>query len=245
MDFAQCVHDITMSHGLVISMFLAGLVGGVTHCVGMCSPFVLAQLDNNGIVDKTKIKRLRSSLLLPYHMGRLTTYIIMALLLSSIINLAFIYSDLRALVAAPMLVLAAIIFLVSAFPKLATLFPWAANIKVSFFYKFISNIYYKFNDNNSVVSRYFLGVLLGFIPCGLVVSALLASASAPDILQTGLSMAAFAIGTMPALFIVALGGQTVKNKYPKTMIYISKTAMVLSSLWLFILAGQMINKMVL
>lgn len=235
MFIGQCIHDIAVSHGLVISLFLAGLVGGVTHCAGMCSPFVLAQVGGEKGVQK-----LSSSLLLPYHLGRMTTYVILAILVSSVINLAFVFSGLKALIAVPMLVLAGVIFLVSAFPRLSALFPWISYFQIAVPYKFISRFSSKLMNDPGVVKRYGLGILLGFMPCGLVVSALLASATAPNILQAALAMGAFTVGTMPALILVALGGRVLKQRYPKISVRVRQGAMVISSLWLFALAGQMI-----
>jgi sulfite exporter TauE/SafE len=45
---ADCLHDLTQLGpggvtAMVGALFLAGLAGGVTHCAGMCAPFVLAQ----------------------------------------------------------------------------------------------------------------------------------------------------------------------------------------------------------
>ncbi len=231
----QCAHDIVMSYGLVFSMFLIGLVGGMTHCVGMCSPFVLAQVG-----DGRGLQRLGSTLLLPYHLGRMTTYVVMAVLVNSLINLAFIFSDLKSLVAAPMLVAAGIIFLVSAFPWLSVLFPWAVNIKISVGAELIVSFSRYLMNSSSIFCRYALGVLLGFMPCGLVVSALMASATAPNVLGAGVSMAAFAIGTMPSLILVSLGGRAFKHKYPKYVSIVSRGAMLVSCLWLFILAGAMV-----
>lgn len=232
MIVVQCVHDIAVSHGLFISLFLVGLVGGFTHCAGMCAPFVLAQTGD--------VRKLKGLLLLPYHLGRMTTYVMLAALVSSVINLAFVFSDLKALIAAPMLILAAVIFLVSAFPKLTILFPWAARIQVAAPYRFITGLSSKLVDKPGVLRRYGLGVLLGFIPCGLVVSALLASATAPDVLQSALAMSAFAAGTVPALILVACGGYALKAKYPKASVKVTQGAMVMSSLWLFALAGTMV-----
>lgn len=216
-------------------MFLAGLVGGATHCVGMCSPFVLAQVGS-----EAKLQKLSSFLLLPYHFGRMTTYVILAVLVNSIINLAFIFSDAKMFIAAPMLVFAGILFLVSAFPRLTVLFPWANNIRVSIPYKMMSRISSRLMKNSNAFGRYGLGMLLGFMPCGLVLSALMASATANDVWQAGLAMAAFTVGTMPALVIVALGGHTLKFKYPNAAKRVSQGAMVVSGMWLFALAGTMV-----
>lgn len=235
MTIGQCIHEFSTSYGLPFSLFLAGLMGGFTHCVGMCSPFVMAQTKNH-----VSLGRLRSVLLLPYHMGRMTTYVVMAVLINSLINIAFVFSDMKTLVAVPMLVLAAVIFMVSAFPRLASLFPWAADIKMGVPYRFIAKTSEKLMKAQGIFGRYILGMLLGFMPCGMVVSALLASASAQDALHAGFSMAAFAIGTMPALILVSVGGSTLKHKYPALANRASQGAMVLSSLWLLALAGIMI-----
>ena len=233
MFIGQCIHDIAVSHGLILSLFFAGLVGGFTHCAGMCAPFVLAQTGKN----KPHLTKLSSTLLLPYHFGRMTTYVMLAVLVNSIINLAFVFSDLKTLISIPMLILAGVIFLVSAFPNLTALFPWAANIQISVPYKFITRFSTRFVNNPNIFKRYSLGVLLGFMPCGLVVSALLASATATNTLQAAIAMGSFALGTMPALVAVAFGGQILKQRYPKASTHAMQGAMIISSLWLFALAS--------
>ena len=235
MFIAQCIHDIATSHGLIISLFLAGLVGGFTHCAGMCSPFVLAQMN-----DAPQMKRLSAPLLLPYHLGRMTTYVALAVLVHSIINMAFIFSGTKALIAAPILVLAGVIFLISAFPQLSALFPWAAGIQVAAPYKFVHRFSSDLIRDPGVLKRYGLGVLLGFMPCGLVASALLAAATASSAPQAALMMTAFTFGTMPALILVAFGAQGLKYKYPNFMRRFSQGAMIMSSFWLFALAGSMV-----
>ncbi|MGB0718851.1 MAG: sulfite exporter TauE/SafE family protein [Bdellovibrionales bacterium] len=224
-----------MEYGLPVSLFLAGLVGGATHCSLMCAPFVLAQTKDN--ID---LKRPAPYLLLPYHLGRMTTYVMLAVLVSSVLNLAFIASDLRAMISAPLLVLAGIIFLVSAFPALASLFPWAANIRITAPYALISRYTKKLMHGGGVLKRYLLGILLGFMPCGLVVSALLAAASAPNPAYAAAAMAAFTIGTMPSLLLVAVGGHALQQKYPLAAKHMSRGAMAVSSLWLFFLAGTLV-----
>lgn len=235
MLIGQCIHDITVSYGLVLSLFLAGLVGGVTHCAGMCAPFVLAQTGAGA-----EVRRLRSSLLLPYHLGRMTTYVTLAVLVNTAFNLAFVFSDLKLLVSAPLLVLAGVIFLVTAFPAMAAVFPWAAALQIAAPYKFVSRFSAGLMNNPGVLQRYGLGVLLGFMPCGLVVAALMAAATATGPLQAAGAMAAFTLGTVPALVLVALGGQEIKRRYPQASSRLSQGAMVVSGVWLFALAGMMI-----
>ncbi len=232
--YAQCIGDTTMSYGLGGSLFLAGLVGGFTHCVAMCSPFVLAQSGTG------RGRNFGSCLLLPYHLGRITTYIILAVLVSSIINLVFVFSDLKSFIAAPLLVVAGVIFLSSAFPRLSALFPWASGLRIGAGYGFVFPLIERLAASTSIWKRYMLGMLLGFMPCGLVISALMASAAAPNVMVSAVVMLLFAIGTMPSLVLVALGGQTLKNRYPKYAGFMSRGAMLVSGVWLFVLAGIMV-----
>ncbi len=236
----QCLHDITTSYGLVFSLFLAGLVGGFTHCAGMCGPFVLAQVSP---FDETKgmcVKRLSQAVLLPYHMGRMTTYVALAVSLSSFLNLAFLFLPIKNFIAAPILFLAGVVFLISAFPRLSTVFPWAVNLRVSLPYRWFSQIIQALTQNPGVAKRYFLGMLLGFMPCGLVISALMAATTASTVLYSGVAMAVFALGTLPALILTAIGGHALKTRYPHALKRINQGLMVCSSLWLFALASWML-----
>lgn len=225
-----CFHQITLDYGLPLSLFIAGLVGSVTHCVVMCGPFVISQAG-----EMTKI---RDAALIPYHLGRMTTYIFMAIMTYSIFSIVFVYSDFKSILAAPMLFTAGTIFIVSAFPRLKTLFPWVrfTQLPTSFFQMLSSKI----SQKNNLLNRYALGVLLGFMPCALVVAALVASTTAPTLTMAIISMGAFTIGTIPALLLVAIGGSSLKQKHPKFSLRFSQTAKVISALWLFTLAGTLI-----
>lgn len=235
MFLAQCAHDFTVQYGLAMSLFLAGLVGGFSHCAWMCGPFVIAQIG-----EKQEVSKLRGALLIPYHFGRMTTYVLMGLLLSTVFNIVFVFSDIKTLISVPFLVIAGVVFLVTAFPRLAQVFPWVEKMAIRVPYQWLNRSVSKIMKSQSLWSRYLLGILLGFMPCGLVVSALMASSTAPSVSESAFAMIMFTIGTMPALILVALGGQAFKYKYPKASLYLSRGGMVLSSFWLFMLAGVMV-----
>lgn len=230
-----CVHEIAVSHGLTLSLFTAGLVGGATHCSAMCGPFVLSQLDQK----KPQLEHLSGRLLIPYHMGRITTYAVMAMLLASVLNAAFLFLPVRAFVVAPLLVSAGFVFLLTAFPSAGRYFPWLMNVRMSIPYTWIEGHVRRLSGSDSVLKQYGLGVLLGFLPCGLIVAALMAASSAPSTAQAGLAMAAFGVGTMPALILVALGGRALQARYPRFMQGARRALMVWSSLLLFAMAGLM------
>lgn len=238
MNFAQCIHEFSMQNGLVISLFLGGLAGGFTHCTAMCGPFVLAQTGGNAS-STGKIARLSHAALLPYHLGRMTTYIFMAIIFHSVLNLALLFSDHKAVLTAPILMLAGVLFLVSVFPALNKMFPWVGNIRLGLPFGVIGKFSAAFLYNPGFFKRYGLGLMLGFMPCGLVVAALMAASTAPNTLQAALAMGAFALGTVPALILMALGGRTLQSRFPKAANVIKQGAMACSALWLFVLAGWM------
>src|SRR5512134_3638518 len=82
---AHC-KSIAIDHGpLLLSMFLAGLIGSASHCAPMCGPFVLAQTGESMArlqVGSGELRRLAGAALVPYHTGRAITYILLAVLLS-------------------------------------------------------------------------------------------------------------------------------------------------------------------
>ncbi len=220
---------LNLSHGLAASLFIAGLVSGFTHCMAMCGPFVMSQTG--------KIEKFRDAALLPYHFGRLTTYIFMAVLLYSVLNLVFLFMPIRSYIIAPILLTASLIFLMNAFPQISKYFPWAASFKISLPYRFISGLFGKLSQNPTTIKKYMIGILLGFMPCGMVTSALMASATAPNVMSAAFAMMAFGAGTIPALMITGFAGKALQLKYPKMMPQLTKAMMVWSSAWLIIMAG--------
>ena len=237
MDILNCISGFSTSYGLFLSLFLVGLVGGFTHCAGMCSPFVLAQTASN-----VELKRLSDSLLIPYHLGRMTTYIFLAVIFSTVLNLALLFTGARALVTGPLLLLAGILFLASAFPVIGKVFPWALRLQLLPQVAMFRNLVGRLSADPNGLRRYVLGLLLGFMPCGLVVSAVLAASAAQSPVHSALAMGAFAIGTMPALMIVSFGAKSVLRKYPNISTRVTQGAMIVSSFWLFALAGLVLSE---
>jgi sulfite exporter TauE/SafE len=89
-------------------------------------------------------------------------------------------------------------------------------IKPKFIHRFLQfNLLYTFivkkmgqlfkRKNRAVF--YLIGILNGLLPCGMIYVALTSALATQNILQGGLIMTFFGIGTMPALIMVAIGGQ--------------------------------------
>ena len=73
-----------MDFFLVSSLASLGFFGGFTHCTGMCGPLVISQVSNNlsktSLVNYNFLTRLKNCALIPYHLGRITTYSLIALI---------------------------------------------------------------------------------------------------------------------------------------------------------------------
>lgn len=228
----HCVSGGDYSRGLYIGLFSAGLVGSISHCTAMCGPFVIARSGS--------LKKLNHASNIAYHCGRMTTYVILAALFSSLLNIAYLFLPIRGFIVAPLLATAGFIFLVIAFPSLGRLFPWLAHIRVTPPYRVIKTALDRLSGDAGLFRQYLLGMILGLMPCGLVISALMAATSAPTIYEAGFGMALFALGTIPALLALQYGGTSLQKAFPRTMAVFTQVMLVWSSLWLFTIAGYML-----
>ena len=106
---------------------MAGLVGSATHCVGMCGPFVLAQtvarLEARPASDMREIHRLSGAALVPYHLGRASTYASLGAV-AALVAGGFIEVTGLKWFSAALLVLAALFFLGYAAQRLGVYLPW-------------------------------------------------------------------------------------------------------------------------
>lgn len=233
-------HAAFYQHGeILISLFLAGLLGGVTHCSGMCGPFVISQVkcsDNKN----TFIKKISGKAILPYHFGRMTSYMIMGAIAAAL-NSQIIGTYAQKIISFFFLNIAAFIFLASSLQKSVIIIR-----RDGLVYKIGSaigklSLPLFLNQNN--IKRYILGFLLGFLPCSLVFASIMVVSTTGNVFTAMLAMAIFTIGTFPSLFLVGLGGNAAYRKWPNTMQKITRFVMAINGLVLFILAGNIIIKM--
>lgn len=207
--YAHCAGIVSTQGGLFGGLFLAGIVGSVAHCAGMCGPFVLQQAADRAqsvpAARMSEFTRISGAMLLPYHLGRLTTYAALgagvAALAGSLARLSW-FGWLPPL----LLGLAALLFLAVALERLGNLarlpvpairIPWSG---------WVSRAATPLLRGGGMLRGYLLGLVLGFIPCGLLYGAFAAAAGSADPLAGGMALLAFGLGTMPALIGVALAG---------------------------------------
>ncbi len=173
--------------------FLMGLLGSV-HCVGMCGPLVMAL----PIAQKTAAQKWISLAL--YHLGKMSSYALLGILFGLIGSQFPFYvfqQNLSIVIGVIMLVYVLYVFVLKTKHVL----------RLDFIYKPVINQLGKLFKNKSIFAFLFIGFLNGLLPCGMVYLALTSALATQNVLQGGVFMALFGLGTVPALIMVALGGQ--------------------------------------
>lgn len=232
------------NQALLWTLFSGGLVGSITHCAGMCGPFVLSQtatrLDGMALTQCTEWGRLRGAALIPYHLGRMTSYTFLGVV-AALATVYFRRMPWFHYVAMALLATAALLFLVQAlhFARLALprLLP---NITVP-----VPTIVRVWLRKLFVAPQgwrgYALGIMLGFLPCGLVYAALAAVAARADPVLAVPAMIGFSLGTVPVLILTGIGGQFVAGRWRKIVAYGAPALMLVNSWMLFAMAGDYIK----
>ncbi len=223
-----------------IALLLMGLAGSFTHCVAMCGPFVMAQVSAGLEIASGRgygvLQRLRGAALIPYHLGRMTTYTALGAGSAAMIEFVGNVAGFRAL-AAIMLVLAAVAMIAQAvgrsIPLLDRLFAGQAPM-------FLPRLARGLLERPTGWRGYALGVALGFLPCGLLYAAVTAASGAGSAARGALVMAAFAFGTTPGLLGVGWAGLLFGRRWLRfttkaapVLLLISAT-MLLAMTWRFV-----------
>lgn len=220
--------------GLVGALALVGLIGGALHCTPMCGPFVLAQGAHRGAARNSRLGRIAAAIVLPYHLGRVTTYAALGALSGGAGGALVAFSGFRWLAAALLLV-AASLLIAQAMKSLGAPLPAPPRLAVALnrlaapVTRRIGRANKKFSNAPASLRGYALGVLLGFLPCGLLYGALFAAASSGSLLAGAAIMAAFAAGTAPALGVLAATGHAAARRWPLALQRVSGVALALGA----------------
>ena len=225
------------SAGLPGALFLAGLFGGFSHCAAMCGPFVIAQvaarLDRAaGPVAGGELARLAGGVLVAYHLGRMTTYAGLGAAAGLVAGQVTAVTGFGWLIAL-FLALAALLFLAQG---LALWKPQSAGAGA--FGGMLARLAQPLLRDPRGWRGYALGVALGFLPCGLLYGALAAAAGAGGPARGALAMAAFTLGTAPALIGVGWVGAFFARRFLPALRAIAAPVMVLNAAVLLVLAWR-------
>lgn len=170
----------------LLAMFSLGLLG-VGHCVGMCGPIVVS-LPGGG----------RLSAHIFYHLGRITSYVLIGT------ALAAIGGGLGSIARAQILfsVVAAVFLLIFGFSRLGVIREpaWMQGLSPAKLPGFRTVA--RWQRGGSRLALFPFGLMMGFLPCGLSFAAFSRALAAPGPLAGAALVAAFSLGTLPGLLLV-------------------------------------------
>jgi len=174
-----------------LALFLVGLLGG-THCVGMCGGIVGA-LSMGGPP--------RFSLHLAYNGGRILSYVAAGAIAGALGGLTTTLSGQLPLrialyVLANLMLIALGLYLMGITQALAFTERLGQNL-----WKRIQPMTRRFLPARTPAQAFPLGLLWGWLPCGLVYSALATALTAGSAGRGALLMLAFGLGTLPNLLL--------------------------------------------
>lgn len=181
-----------------VSAFVVGLLGGV-HCVGMCGGIVSAMTMS---LDKSAPAKFRFHL--AYNLGRIGSYVIAGSLMGGLGVMLAGYLPVK--LAQQILLGLAGVFMIFLGLYLAGWWTILRRLEElgGVIWKKIQPLGNGLLPVTTNRKALFLGMLWGWIPCGLVYSVLIWSISAGSILEGGLLMLAFGLGTLPNLLAMGV-----------------------------------------
>lgn len=201
---------------MVLAFILAALALGFLgsfHCVGMCGPIALT-LPVQHLQGFSKLMGI-----LTYNLGRVFTYAILGLLFG-VIGMSFQLFGLQQILSIALGSLLIIIFIATLFQKRILQNQFIQNHWNKYIIRWITPLFHKKNWWN----LFLIGLLNGLLPCGLVYMAIAGALSTGNILYSGLFMAFFGLGTLPAMIAMSFAGGfitiSMRNKIKKMIPFI-------------------------
>ena len=190
-----------MNPAEIAGAFAMGLVGS-THCVAMCGGIVGVQNASMPVQLRTKpIKQLPLSL--AYNAGRISTYTLLgfvaggaSMFIDGIVPLHIARVLLQ--VVAALCVIGVGLHLLGVFPAFQIVERAGAPLWAR-----LRPFAMRWFSGRTIPHALAFGALWGFLPCGLVYSAVAVALSRESALSGALTMLAFGLGTLPALLAMS------------------------------------------
>lgn len=209
---------------MLYSAFIFGLISSL-HCIGMCGPIaMMLPVDHSNEAKKV-------TQIITYHLGRLSAYAIIGLIFG-LLGRGFFLAGLQQKMS--IFIGLAMITVVLIPEKVFSKYNFSKPV-----YKVISKVKFKLGNqfkNRSYKSLFTIGLLNGFLPCGMVYVALFGAVAMQSAGFGILYMLLFGLGTIPLMTVVVYIHSLIRlpfrNKIQKAIPYVAVIIGVL-----FILRG--------
>jgi uncharacterized protein len=186
---------------MLYTAFIIGLVGSL-HCIGMCGPIALMLPVNSDERSKYFTGRFL------YNLGRIITYSFMGLIIGFIGSKLMFYGMQQIL----SILLGAAILLFIFTPRKYRLKLYSINFLNKLITSLKSSIGSLFSKR-SLNSLFIIGLLNGFLPCGLVYVGLGTAAVSGSAFSGAAVMFLFGLGTLPVMFAVSSFGKMLSQNF--------------------------------
>jgi sulfite exporter TauE/SafE len=196
-----------------MNIFLTALALGFLgsfHCVGMCGPIALALPLNHD----SWISKITGSLI--YNSGRILTYAVLGGLFG-LLGQSLVIAGYQQIVSITLGVAILIMVLLpnqvhSRYKLTSFIYSYVGKLKQQL------GLLFKKKSNSSL---FFIGTLNGMLPCGLVYLGIAGAIASGNSLQGSIFMASFGLGTLPAMLVLSLLGNSLsvnlRNKIKKAV----------------------------
>ena len=208
------------------------------HCVGMCGGIMGAL--TFGLPEEVRNNKSRQlAYITTYNLGRITSYtlagVIAGLISASLVSTLSIENGhliLRALAATVLIAIG--LHLAGLFPKMRMLESVGAIV-----WRRLQPLTKSFFPVRTLGRAFCFGLIWGWLPCGLVYSALLCASSSGDPISGGLYMFAFGLGTLPGVVTSGVMSSTIlKLSRMQNLRYGMAALMIIFGLALFFVPHQ-------
>ena len=214
-----------MEISTLISAFTIGLLGSA-HCIGMCGGITSAL----SLSLKGRSSSHVAGLMLCYHSGRIISYALAGAILASI---GWYLGDLTPAIKISLRYIAAGMMIAMGL----YLTGWWRGLTVleqlgQYLWKRVQPLSKSLLPIKTTGSALLLGMVWGWLPCGLVYSNLALAASQGSLVAGALVMVSFGLGTLPAVFLTGLFSRQLHHIIQATLTRsIAGTMIILFGLW--------------
>jgi len=221
-----------MPFDLILTAFVMGLFGSV-HCIGMCGGII----GTLSMSLSTQVKPKPAPLfwyLLNYNIGRIISYMLAGMLIGFLSNFTIKLlpnPHQTGMLISGVFLIAFGLYISQLWMGLTKLEQWAAPL-----WKRIQPLSHRYLPPKTPLKAIPLGMVWGWLPCGLVYSVLPIAYSSGSIEGSVLVMLAFGLATLPTLMLLGSSAQYVKNK-----MQIKAVRMVLGCILILFGVNQVFN----
>ncbi|MBU0671122.1 sulfite exporter TauE/SafE family protein, partial [Patescibacteria group bacterium] len=214
LEILSRLNETDISYGLI---FVIGLLASF-HCLGMCGGLVVTYTVNS---KKEKLK--------PhfyYNLGRFISYTTIGALLGGIGSFFAINPTFTGTI-----ILVAGVFMILMGASLVTKNKYLEKIKLRT-PKFIAKFIFNNKENKKPKGPFIIGLLTGFMPCGPLQAMQLYALTSGSFVKGGLSMAIYALGTIPLMFGFGSFISFIKHDKIKKIMQISGIVVIVLGLFM-------------